>query len=75
MSELADGDLQDHQREVQRLLGRCMLRLQQYERLGVDHLARGRRRRLIGNGVGRCPFACRGALPAARRLPAIAGKG
>lgn len=33
MSELADGDLQDHQREVQRLLGRCMLRLQQYERL------------------------------------------
>jgi hypothetical protein len=33
MSELADGDLQDHQHEVQRLLGRCMLRLQQYERL------------------------------------------
>lgn len=33
MTEQADGDLPGHQREVQRLLGRCMLRLQQYERL------------------------------------------
>jgi hypothetical protein len=28
-----DGDVQTQQREVQRLLGRCLLRLQQYERL------------------------------------------
>ena len=28
-----DEDLQAQQREVQRLLGRCLLRLQQYERL------------------------------------------
>lgn len=28
-----DGDVQAQQREVQRLLGRCLLRLQQYERL------------------------------------------
>ena len=33
MSTLVNGELQDLQREVQRLLGRCMLRLQQYERL------------------------------------------
>lgn len=33
MTERADGDLQNRQREVHRLLGRCMLRLQQYERL------------------------------------------
>lgn len=33
MSERAESDLQERQREVQRLLGRCMLRLQQYERL------------------------------------------
>ncbi len=30
---LSDGDLQALQQEVQRLLGRCILRLQQYERL------------------------------------------
>ena len=28
-----DGELQVSQREVQRLLGRCLLRLQQYEHL------------------------------------------
>jgi hypothetical protein len=28
-----DGDMQAQQREVQRLLGRCLLRLQQDERL------------------------------------------
>jgi len=33
MTGQAGSDLQDQQREVQRLLGRCMLRLQQYERL------------------------------------------
>lgn len=33
MTELSDDELQVHQREVQRLLGRCLLRLQQYERL------------------------------------------
>jgi hypothetical protein len=27
-----DGELQAQQREIQRLLGRCLLRLQQYER-------------------------------------------
>jgi hypothetical protein len=27
-----DGELQTQQREIQRLLGRCLLRLQQYER-------------------------------------------
>lgn len=30
---MSNGDVQAHQREVQRLLGRCLLRLQQYERL------------------------------------------
>ena len=30
---LSDEDLQTHQHEVQRLLGRCLLRLQQYEQL------------------------------------------
>ena len=33
MTMLDDEDLQTLQHEVQRLLGRCMLRLQQYERL------------------------------------------
>jgi len=33
MTMLGDEDLQSLQQEVQRLLGRCMLRLQQYERL------------------------------------------
>lgn len=33
MTGQTDGDLLDRQREVQRVLGRCMLRLQQYERL------------------------------------------
>nr|WP_296429996.1 OST-HTH/LOTUS domain-containing protein [Roseovarius sp. BRH_c41] len=33
MTTFDDEDLRTHQREVQRLLGRCMLRLQQYERL------------------------------------------
>jgi hypothetical protein len=30
---MSDGDVQTQQREVQRLLGRCLLRFQQYERL------------------------------------------
>ncbi len=33
MTTLNDEDLQTLQHEVQRLLGRCLLRLQQYERL------------------------------------------
>jgi hypothetical protein len=33
MTTFDDEDLRTHQREVQRLLGRCMLRLQQYEQL------------------------------------------
>lgn len=33
MTTLSDETLPAHQREVQRLLGRCLLRLQQYERL------------------------------------------
>jgi hypothetical protein len=31
--EMNDGELPAQQRDVQRLLGRCMLRIQQYERL------------------------------------------
>lgn len=33
MTELADSSLKTPQREIQRLLGRCLLRLQQYEHL------------------------------------------
>ncbi len=64
MSERADGDLQDHQREVQRLLGRCTLRLQQYERLVkiivAHHDLTGPAYALYGAG-GSHPIA--GALP------------
>ncbi|SHM78389.1 OST-HTH/LOTUS domain-containing protein [Roseovarius litoreus] len=45
MTTFGDKDLQTLQREVQRLLGRCLLRLQQYERLMkavvVDHKLSG----------------------------------
>lgn len=68
MTQVADEEVKELQRDVQRLLGRCMLRLQQYERLIkamiADHQFAGRLQNLEAIRAARADRTSRKTLGA-----------